>query len=377
MSSIGTFKNVAIVVYGKKSNTLNAEALPGKRLFPNENEESLTFRLIKQGRRTAWSSNATAQSITDGVLTRMPFIQGADIMPRTLVFHKAICQPNGKWNITPLPRKGDVLSYLVSNEKKNKGFAVTAHNVDDIFMYECFLSKHILPFIACAPAKALLPMKKNGSVYTVINEAEIASLGSGSSAVFAKIFAETGENAAQYFDRVNTRNKLNPQHFTSCSDSMHLVMVGAGGGYPCAAYVPMSKLNLEKTIIDQTLYWYIASSEDEALYICALLNSRALNEIIADFQPVGAMGRRHVHTLPYAVTPTYDSSNPAHVLVVEKARALMAQIENEGNDKLSVVARHVAPSQSTLAVRRRKVREFIVSLPESIEYEDACKSVYN
>jgi hypothetical protein len=306
----------------------------------------------------------------------MRFLQGADIMPRTLVFHKAERQPNGKWNLLPIPRRGDNLSYLVSAAKEHKDFVITAYNVDGRFMYECFLSNHVIPFLTCAPVDALLPMKKNDNIYSSVREDEIASLGTGSSVAFTNIFTEIGENATQYFDRVNTRNKLNSQHFINYPDEMCLVMVGAGGSYTCAAYVPMSNLNLGKTIIDQTLYWYIAENEDEALYICGLLNSRALDEIIADFQPVGAMGRRHVHTLPYAVTPPFDAENPAHLAVVIKTQALVARINEALNDASTDVAKYFKPSQSTLAVRRRKIREFITALPESIEYEDACKNVY-
>jgi len=232
-----------------------------------------------------------------------------------------------------------------------------------------------MPFLANIPADAFLPIKKSGNIYSVVREDEIASFGSGSSAAFTNIFTATSENATQYFDRVNTRNKLDSQHFINSHNEMCLVMVGAGGGYTCAAYVPMSDLKLAKTIIDQTLYWYIAKNEDEALYICGLLNSRALDEIIADFQPVGEFGRRHVHTLPYAVTPPYDETNPAHLTVVDKTRTLVERIKIALEDAPDV-AKYFVPSQSTLAVRRRKIREFIATLPESTEYEDACKNVY-
>jgi hypothetical protein len=84
-----------------------------------------------------------------------------------------------------------------------------------------------------------------------------------------------------------------------------------------------------------------------------------------------------VHTLPYAVTPPFDSLNPAHLTVVDKTRALVMRVHEALDDVSTDVARYFAPSQSTLAVRRRKIREFISSLHESIEYEDACKNVYH
>lgn len=369
-----TFKNKAIVIFGQKSDLSNPDAMAGRRIFPDRNDEPLNFRLLRQGRRTAWSSNSNARSITDGVLERIPFLQGADIMPRTLVFHKTMKQPNGKWSLMPIPRQRDEFSYLVSLAKEYVGFSLNAQNIDDQFIYECFLSNHILPFIACSPAMAFLPMKRVSGTFTAVDEANIASYGSATSAAFARVFAETRESAVQYFDRTNMRNKLNPQKFNRLSDDAHLVLAGAGGEHICAAYVPISRINCEKTIIDQTLYWYIAQSEDEALYISALLNSFALGEIIADFQPEGAMGKRHIHKLPYEVTPPFNEDNPAHILVVEKTRNLIDSFER--NIGGSTAAQYIPPSRSTLQVRRGKIREFIHGLQEHVDYEDACRGVY-
>mgnify|MGYP007107704295 FL=1 len=106
-----------------------------------------------------------------------------------------------------------------------------------------------------------------------------------------------------------------------------------------------------------------------------MLNSTALDTIISDFQPEGAMGRRHVHKLPYAVTPPFDVDNPAHMLVAIRTRALINNI----TDSLpgSEVVRYCDPSSSTLAVRRRRFRLFIHELPTSGAYEEACREVYN
>ncbi|MCL1917201.1 MAG: hypothetical protein FWG14_02615 [Peptococcaceae bacterium] len=114
--------------------------------------------------------------------------------------------------------------------------------------------------------------------------------------------------------------------------------------------------------------------EDEALYICGLLNSRALGEIIADFQPEGAMGKRHIHKLPYEVTPSFNADNEGHILVIEKTRSLINSLINtiDGSD----VAQYIPPSRSTLQVRRSKIREFVHRLDKKEDYERACRDVY-
>lgn len=372
---VDTFKNKAIVLFGQKVRSVNSDIILGRRIRKGMPDELCEYRLLRQGRRTAWSPNPSAQTITEGVLESIPFLQGADIMPRTLVFHKAVSQPNKKWSIQPIQRQNDALSYLVSNAKMHVDFSLNAINIDAQFIYDCYMSNHILPFFVCSPAKALLPMKKVNGRWQVVDEQELIRYGTSSFAAFTRIFRKAGETARQYFDRINYRNKLNPQIFETISNEKQLVMAGAGGGYTCAAYIPIDQIFKDKTIIDQTLYWYIAQSEDEALYITGLLNSQALDTIIADFQPEGALGRRHVHKLPYMVTPPFDAEDLAHLLVVEKTRALKNRLDEILPS--SDIIKYCSPARSSLSVRRRKFRLLIQQLPESIDYEDACRGVYN
>jgi hypothetical protein len=283
-------------------------------------------------------------------------------------------QPNKKWSLQPIPRQHDELSYLVSLAKENLDFTLNAQNIEDQFIYQCYLSNHVLPFIVCEPALGLLPMKRVNGLLGAVNEAEIAMSGSASAAAFDRVFKEARENANQYFDRINTRNKLNPQRFSDVAEDACLVFAGAGGEHTCAAYIPISAIDREKTIIDQTLYWHIAKSEDEALYICGLLNSRALGETIADFQPEGAMGKRHIHKLPYAVTPEFDVSNPAHQLVADKTRVIKNSLVVALN--ASNAAQYIPPSRSTLQVRRGKIRELLHQLNEATDYEAVCRDLY-
>jgi len=372
---VDTFKNKAIVVFGQKQNVTNPNPINGRRVRSDTPDEQCDFRLLRQGRRTAWSSNPAAHEITEGVLERIPFRQGADLMPRTLVFHKITRQPNGRWSVAPIPRQNDELSYLVSQPKMHRDFSLDVRGVDDEFIYDCFTSSHILPFNMNAPAKALLPMRKEEGRWTVVDEAALVPYGVGAQTAFRRIFDATGETARKYFDRVNYRYKLNPQIFDTIEDEKLLVMAGAGGGYTCASYIPLGRINKAKTIIDQTIYWYIADTEDEALYITGLLNSVALDSIIADFQPEGAQGRRHVHTLPYGVTSPYDPDDPAHQLVVNTTRALRERLTAAMPG--SPAEAHFVPSSSSIGRRRRTFRLFIHELPENAAYEEACRAVYN
>lgn len=100
-------------------------------------------------------------------------------------------------------------------------------------------------------------------------------------------------------DKLNIRGKLYKQDF---SLGRWLVLSNAGGANPCSAYIDLDEIDATKLIIDQTLYWYLADSEDEAIYITGMLNSDALSDLISDFQPDGGFGKRHIHTIPYKVS---------------------------------------------------------------------------
>ena len=63
------------------------------------------------------------------------------------------------------------------------------------------------------------------------------------------------------------------------------------------------------------------------------------------------------------------------MLVVERTQTLIDSIAVALPG--SEVVGYYAPSSSTLAVRRRKLRLFIHELPESKGYEEACREVNN
>lgn len=173
-----------------------------------------------------------------------------------------------------------------------------------------------------------------------------------------------------FLKKINIYGKLYKQKFAV---GRWLVLSNAGGSNPCAAYIDLEKYDTLKLIIDQTLYWYMASSEEEALFITGMINSTALNNAIKDFQPDGGFTERHIHTIPYKVIPRYDFEKPAHELVVEKTKLLMNRWINYCRENKE--GEYTSPSSGKLHVRRRKLQAALKELPEYIDYECSCNSV--
>ena len=169
---------------------------------------------------------------------------------------------------------------------------------------------------------------------------------------------------------INIRSKLSKQRF---SDEGWLIISNAGGKNPCAAYVPLNRMQCSRLVIDQTLYWYVANSEDEAKYIVVLLNIRALAELIMDFQPQGELGQRHIHTIPYKVMPRYDNDNPMHEHLVLKTEILMNEYYALCNEE--ELTNLFMPSSGSLPSRRKRLQKAISGLPSYEEYEEACRFV--
>ncbi|MBI1278444.1 MAG: hypothetical protein GC179_09990 [Anaerolineaceae bacterium] len=373
----GTFKNEAIVLFGKKEITHKAipDSINGKMVSPLGMTE-LTFKRISQGRRTAWSDTLAAGDGMNGFFNPAEFRQGADIMPRTLIFHEItpLSPSSSKWNVKPIDRSTGSLRYLIEDAKKHKTFTLTANGIDRKFVFEILLSNHLTPFDIGAPAKALLPIEKNADGQWIpISETSLAAYGAATSQAFDRIFKADGLSSSQkFFNKLDSaRGKLSSQLIPL---EGWLIFMGAGGALPCAAYAPADKFT-NKLIVDQTLYWAAVPTEDEAIYLVGLLNSEAINLIIKDFQPRGQFGARHIHKLPLGVTPPFNPLDASHVDVVSKTRSLLDEW-NTIKTTSTAIQVYLDPAKSKLHIRRSGLRDSLKSLVSYADYELACKNLY-
>ena len=192
-------------------------------------------------------------------------------------------------------------------------------------------------------------------------------------AVFSQIEDNNHVALEEYFrNKINMRGKLSKQKF-ALKD--WLVLSSAGGANTCAAYISLDDYDRSRIIIDQTLYWYLADSEEEAIYLVGILNSDAIRNLIRDFQPEGSFGKRHIHTLPYKLIPLYDANESTHLEVVNRTRELIREwrefcARNEEYANLNL------PNSGNLNSRRRKQQLAICKLSSFEAYESACQAAF-
>lgn len=365
---IDTFKNKAIVVGGLKEKNNSHYPLMG-RIYADRNQYiTCKYTLNIQGKRSAWTNKGDHVDVIDLINTEAwPFAQGADIFPRTVVFHKYSRNANGTWMIQKIEKNSE-LYYLISDSKKELCNDLNAEGICNKYLFDCLMSKHVSPFIVSSPAKALLPGYKEEGRWKAITDEEFAFMDAATAAVFEEIQEKMEMPLNIYLEeKINMRGKLSHQDW---SFGRWLVLSNAGGSNPCAAYLDLETVDKKRLIIDQTLYWYLAGSEEEAVYITAMINSEALNWIIKEFQPEGGFGKRHIHTLPYKVIPRYEKGNTIHEDVVSAAEKLIASWK-ACCEKTSI-GQYINPNSGTLNQRRSKQQAALKKLPEYIEYEEAC-----
>jgi hypothetical protein len=177
-------------------------------------------------------------------------------------------------------------------------------------------SENLLPFTLgahCAPIAIPAERDANGA-WQILDEADIRRSGLTETARrFGRIntrLAKVGQGKSLQ-GRVDERGKLTKQNF---GEGGHIILAGAGGKHICAACLPVAEA--DDLIIDQTLYWKAFSHEEAAWFCVGMLNSHAMTNAIAPFNPKGAFGERHIHALPYrlmiiSVSPLLPRSSPA------------------------------------------------------------------
>ncbi len=375
-----TFKNEACVLFGHKSQLKIGlpNPIPGA-LAKETGISPLSFDRIERGNRVAWSDSGASWTGKAGFFDPAPFRQGADMMPRTLLFHEMTALPakggKAQWSIKPIDKSTSRLGFVIKDAKENKDFRITPTVVPDRFVFDVLTSNLLTPFDLAPPLQATLPIEKNAAgTWSPISAVALAGTPS-TKALFDQILAafSGGKTTEDLFKALDSdRKKLTQQHIPTDG---YLVFTGAGGKLVCATYSAIATLNVAKLIVDQTLYWATVATEEEAIYLSGLLNSEAINTVIQDFQPRGAFGERHIHKLPIEATPPFDPSQAVHQEVVEQTKKLLSDYESlKKSDK--VFRAMLDPNSSSLASRRRKIRDKIKQLPSYEAYELACRDLY-
>lgn len=372
-----TFKNKAVVLIGNKSEFIAKNKVPGG-LLKSDQIESFDFYKYSKEKRTAWSSDENSIKIENKLLTdyAKKFKQGADVMPRTLFFFEVTpcAHENSEtqlFTIESINVLNSDKAFLIKDAKKMKNYKLQKHLVPKNLLFDVLISQQLTPFHMAESNKAFLPIKKDrNSEWNVISQYDFASCESSSQRAIQSIIQGLGNDRTlnDIWNLLNTRKKLSQQKI---ENDKYLILSGAGGANICSAFIKIKNVDM---IIDQTLYWSMVDTENEALYIVGLLNSEAMNHKIKNFQPEGSFGKRHIHSLPFGFIPVFNDEDLSHLEISKITLKLICEY-NEQIELDDEVKKLLNPNFFKLAQRRSRLSRIIKKLPSYEKYENLCEDL--
>lgn len=364
----GTFKVRSLALIGVKraAPCRVCRDVPAGAIAAPEGIEDTTLAVRRLGTRTAWVLGGNASVVATGTYEVPP--QGADLMPRLAVVVDVGSERGSEWRVRT-PRRQDASYFAVKDAKKLKGAAFNG-SVAPCFIHRMAQSLNLLPFVLDDNfTRITIPARRDDDEeWEIMDAAEIRTAGFTQTARrFQRIdramrTAGIRKPLAEY---INERRKLEKQ---VVAENGFLVFAPAGGSVVCGAMLGIAACS--DLVIDQTLYWAVAATEDEAWYRVGLLNTDAVTQAIADFNPEGEFGGRHLHTLPHRVTPIYDDASSDHAEV-----ARLAKVLSQRALPLIAADRNIADPAKQIARRRRRLRIALKELPEFDALEDVAAAV--
>ena len=362
------FKSKSIALFSLKSHR-KPPSLIGLNNVTEYGGTPCEYYCTDLGGRVIWStSKISAKMATETYDSR----EGADVMDRDLFFYNIQKQSNGKWTIKSMTKGDPEMKYISSDVKKWHDLKIQISNLDDDYVFSCYLSKHVLPFMVSEPTKVVLPLKHDGDWKPLSEEEKVMGGHALNNLIDTLCTPEIGfKNLETIYDKLNTRNKLTAQNFES---GQWLVLIGAGGSKPCAAYVQVTEEMKRKIIIDQTLYWQSVNSEEEALFLTGMINSEALSKTIENLQPKGNLGKRHVHKTYEKFIPKFDNKLESHQKLINVTKKLISEIMNDPKINRSKL---VDPNSTILNKRRKVITDSMKRCNGYVDYENACQAILN
>ena len=365
----GTFKvrSAALVGVKRRSTFDVIRSDPSGAVATEDGVRCVPLMVRRLGRRTAWVLGGSTSTVTAGSNEVPP--QGADLMPRPAVVVEVINQSGIEWRVRT-PGRHDPSYFSVKGAKKLQGRTFNG-SVANCFIHRMVQSLNLLPFTLFGNfVHIAIPARRDDAgQWEILDAAAIRTEGFNLTARrFQRIDHAMADDGVvkPLHAKIDERNKLSLQVFPP---NHYLVLNGAGGGVACAGFLSLAEY--PDIVVDQTLYWTLVTSEEEAWYRVGLINTDALSEeAIREFNPEGELGPRHLHTLPNRVIPPFDPGNLDHIEV----SALARQLSDLAGPIISA-DQNIADPIKPIASRRRRLRNKLKDLDEYAALEDVAAAV--
>lgn len=278
---------------------------------------------------------------------RSRFRQGATFSPRLCFFvERRAAGPLGAVaGLTPV-----VSSRSVNEKKPWKELPSIEGVVEDAFLRPMYSGESLLPFRVADPLLALVPAVEGRLLRTEDQMALYPGLADWWRKAESVWNDHRKNEDLDLIDRLDWHGEL----ATQLPPPRLRVIYNTSGMHLAAA-----KLTDPRGVVNTKLYWCAARSEEEADYLCALLNSPVTTEFVRPLMSYGKDERdvhKHVWKLPI---PEFDPANRALARLAELG-ALAERLAGEVQ---------VDPDLH-FATSRRRIREHLIENPDAGEIDD-------
>ena len=240
---------------------------------------------------------------------RTLFRNGATLFPRMLVFVER--RSMGRLGVDPSA------PYVISRPSKHapwKNLPGIENRVETEFLRPVLLGESILPYRVFRPFEAVVAVTDKGEVLdaeAAVNRGFDGLHGWMSKA--EKVWRDNAESGSMtLIGRWNYHNELGAQFPLA-----PLRVIYSKAGTNPAACV----LRVDPAVIENTLYWSAATTEEEAHYVTAILNSETTRQRAESYQARGQWGARHFDKVMFNLPiPRFKEGNRLHNALAEAAR---------------------------------------------------------
>ena len=282
--------------------TAFAGALPRRDADEAEADAALT------GTPADWPADAAVERESP---YRRRFRQGATLVPRRLVF----VEPAQTARMLPPDPAVPLVRGRTGNLDKVPWATLEPPQgaIERVFLRPVLLGEAIAPFRILAPATAVIPWDE--SRRDLMDAARADQRGWQFLAHWLKrteaLWEQHRRSPMSHPERIDYHREL------SCQFPIAPVRVVYSASGTLLAAAAASD---DTAVVDSNLYWTAVESDQEARYLCGILNSETLRARVERYQPSGQWGARHfskyVFNLPI---PLFDADTPLHHRLAEAA----------------------------------------------------------
>jgi hypothetical protein len=255
-------------------------------------------------------------------------------------------------------------SYKLCKEKKWK--LRVRGPIEREFLFGTALSDDILPFCVRSLRLAVLPVSVDQGRYAMMKHDEMLGEGFEAASDWVRraenIFAKNSKDK-----NMSAQNRLNFQKLltTQTATSQYTVLYNKSGTNISAAYLnhdewqQFGDIKVKGFVAESVTYRIYTSTQDEALYLVAVLNSTVVNEAIKPFQTEGVYhGKRDIHRRPFEVCPIpeFDANNANH-----------ARLATLGGAARKTIRKAAAKMEGGLARVRENARKLVIAELQEID----------